>query len=78
MNAIMERYILQPSQDVNFWVCTDQESGLVCKFEQGNFNENQQFSVLEDRTLNVMWLAALTREMGDWLHDHHYEKVFNT
>lgn len=72
----MGRYIIQPSSDANFWVCTDQENGLVCKFEQGNYNENQQFSLLEDSTLNVMKLASLAREMGDWLHINHYKKIF--
>lgn len=73
----MERYIIQPSPDVNFWVCTDKENGLVCKFEQGNYNENQQFTLLEDSSLNVMKTAALAWEMGDWLFENHYDKIFN-
>jgi hypothetical protein len=72
-----ERYILQPSEKLNHWVCTDQENKIVCVFENHKFNETQKVTTLEDfNPDNFMKLARYMREMGDWLRDNHYEKIF--
>jgi len=72
-----ERYILQHSQKQNYWVLTDKEYGIVCIFEHKNFNENQQYTILEDLPMpDVKELARVTREMGDWLGENHYDKIF--
>lgn len=74
MNA--ERFILQASEKQNFWVVTDTENLIVCIFENHNFNENQQFKLLENSKVDVMQLAKISREFGDWLRVNHYDKVF--
>lgn len=73
----MERYIIQESEAEQYWICTDQENGLVCKFEQGNFNDNQNFTLLEDSTASASQLANLATDMGDWLRENHPDKIFN-
>lgn len=72
----MERFIIQPSETPNLWVCTDQTNGIVCVFEQGKFNDTQQFTLLEDSKASANQLATIAREMGDWLRENHYEKIF--
>jgi len=71
----MERYILQQGTDPSYWICTDQDNGLVCKFEQGNFNSNQEFTLLSDSHASPLHLAKLSREMSDWLIKHHQDKL---
>lgn len=73
----MNRYIIQKSDTPNYWVCTDQANGVVCKFEQGNFNDNQEFTLLEDAGHSANELAKLASEMGEWLRENHYEKIFD-
>lgn len=73
----MERYIIQPSEQEGYFVCTDQINKIVCKFEEHSFNDNQSFRLLEDfDSVNYKKLAELSREMGDWLRLNHYEKIF--
>lgn len=72
----MERFILQTSTKPNQWVCTDQENGLVCKFEQGKFNDTQQFTMLDEGKVPPAQLASILREMGDWLSENHYNLLF--
>ena len=73
----MERYILQPSEKEGYFVCTDQLNLIVCAFEAHKFNDNQKFSLLENfDTANYMQLARLFGEMGDWLRENHYDKIF--
>lgn len=69
------RYIIQPSESPNYWVCTDQENGLVCKFEQGNFNIAQEFTFLEDTKLSAIEIASAVGEMGYWLAENHRDKI---
>ena len=71
------RFILQKSEKPNHWVVTDTVNRIVCVFENHNFNDTQQFTFLEDvRHLDVSELAKISREMGDWLRENHYGKVF--
>lgn len=72
----MERFIIQRSEHPDYWVCTDQVNGIVCVFEANNFNESQKFTLLEDSTASANELASLAREMGDWLRENHYDKIF--
>ena len=64
-----ERYILQPSETKpNHWVVTDTENGIVCVFEQGNFNTTQEVTILDEDVPNMMHhVARYMRELGDWL-----------
>lgn len=57
-------------------MCTDQDNGIVCVFEAHTFNESQQFTMLEDSKASANELATIAREMGDWLRENHYDKIF--
>lgn len=74
------KYLLQKSHDTEFgWVLTDTEHGVVCRFNEGDFNGSQQFTILEDvRKEDVGELPRIVREMGDWLAENHYEIVFSS
>ena len=74
----MARYILQKAQQVtDGWVCTDTENGIVCRFQAHKFNDTQEFTFLEDvEQPDALKIARLMREMGDWLGEHHRDKVF--
>lgn len=74
----MSRFILQKSElKPNHWVCTDTENLIICIFENKNFNDNQEFQMLENfNPENYMKLAQIAREFGDWLRANHYDKVF--
>lgn len=73
-----DRFILQPSShQKNWWVCTDTENGIVCRFQAHRFNETSQMNVIKDtRQSDPLFLARLAREMGDWLGLHHEELLF--
>lgn len=73
----MNRFILQPGENPGYWVCTDQVNKFVCVFEDHKFNGTQKTTLLEDfDPKNYMKLAQITREMGDYLRENHYEKIF--
>ena len=71
------RFILQPSQTrPSGWVCTDTENGIVCVFDDKQFNETQEFTVLDDiEKPDVNVLAKAVNEMAEWLRENHYSKV---
>ena len=70
------RYILQPSEKLNHWVCTDTENLIVCTFENKKFNDTQKMTTLENfNPDNFMKQAKYMREMGDWLYKNHKEKL---
>lgn len=73
----MERFIIQHSQaQPDGWVCTDKENGIVCRFTAHQFNETQQFTMLDDvECPDAQTLARMVREMADWLRFNHYDKV---
>ena len=70
----MNRYQLQQSaQQQGWWVLTDKENGIVCRFHEHEFNEPQKMTFLEDiKNPDASQIARLMREMGDWLATHHY------
>lgn len=58
------------------WVCTDTENGIVCRFEAHRFNDTQKVTFLEDvEQPDALAIARLMREMGDWLGEHHRDKI---
>ena len=73
-----DRYLLQRStRQQGWWVCTDQENGIVCRFEEHRFNETQKMTFLEDiQQPDALAIARLMREMGDWLGEKHRELLF--
>lgn len=76
---LTKSYLLQASQEKSGWlVCTDTSLGLVCRFKQGEFNETQKFTLLEDSSPDAQALAKAARRMGDWLAAYHYYAVFGS
>lgn len=68
------RYLLQKSDTTpDGWVLTDTEIGIVCQFIEGQFNETQKFTILEDVDRpDAAVFASAVREMTDWLVTDHY------
>lgn len=72
-----ERFVLKKSERSGYYVCTDTVNKIVCVFRERNFNGDQSFSALEDFDVNnASIIATYVREMGDWLRENHYEKLF--
>jgi hypothetical protein len=71
-----DRFDLQKLHKSGYWVCTDTVNGVVCTFENHNFNENQKFSLIEGSAIDAAHIAEVMTEMGDWLRANHYGKVF--
>lgn len=74
----MARFKLKKStQHPGWWVCTDTESMIVCRWHDHQFNDTQKVTILNDnQNPDVMALARAMREMGDWLGENHHDKVF--
>lgn len=70
----MSRFKLEPStQQQGWWVLTDKENGIVCRFQEHQFNETQKFTFLDDiEQPDAQSIARIMREIGDWLSLHHY------
>ena len=73
----MARFTLQKSTNQpGWWVCTDTENNIVCRFQEHRFNDTQKFTMLDDiEQPDVMALARIMREFGDWLAVNHKEIV---
>lgn len=74
----MVRFKLERSKDLpDWWVLTDMENMIVCKFEEHKFNESQQITILEDSIFAndpncANKLARAMEEMGDYIFSHWY------
>lgn len=74
------KYLLQKSnEDPLWWVLTDTEEEIVCRFKEGDFNGSQKFSALRDiKDYDVSKLPTIAAGMADWLRKNHYEIVFTS
>lgn len=77
----MARFILQPSDlQQGWWVCVDTEHNIVCRFAAHKFNDTQKITMLDGDTFatskEALAYSTYLREMGDWLRENHYDKVF--
>ena len=74
------KYILQKSsEDPLWWVLTDTEAEIVCRFKEGEFNDTQKFTLLrEDNEYDLNELPAIAAAMADWLRDNHHEIIFTS
>ncbi|WP_315319823.1 DNA breaking-rejoining protein [Prevotella aurantiaca] len=73
----MNEYIIQKSIRPNKWVLTDKENGVIITFEEGNFNNSQKVTMLEDAPkLSPIDLARIVRKLGEWGARHHGSKLF--
>ncbi len=71
-----EKYLLKASEEPNHWLCVDKELKIVVKWKEHLFSETQEARDLEDLNLSVTEIAIAMREMGKWLRENHYNKVF--
>lgn len=76
----MGRYILQKSnENPLWWVLTDTETQIVCTFKEGEFNETQKFTPLNDvQGADMMKLPSIVKDMTSWLCEHHYNIVISS
>lgn len=73
----MNEYIIQKSIHPNKWVLTNKENGVIITFEEGNFNNSQKVTMLEDAPkLSPIDLARIVRKLGEWGARHHGSKLF--
>lgn len=74
------KYLLQKSnEDPLWWVLTDTEEGVVCRFKEGEYNDSQKFTLLgEDSEYDLANLPSILAGMSDWLRENHYEIVFSS
>ncbi len=76
------KYILQKScDDPLWWVVTDTEEQLVCRFREGDFNGSQKHTMLNDIKLTeaeAPRLAAAANGIAEWLRENHYELLFSS
>lgn len=74
----MGKYIIQKSStQPKGWVLTDTENKVVITFQDGQFNESQKVTLLEDCMVTVDELARIVGAMGEWAARHHGSKCFN-
>jgi hypothetical protein len=72
----MKRFIIQDSEKPNHFVLTDQTNGTVIVFEKGAFNETQKVTTLNETDPDdFMKIARQMREVGEWLVNHHKDKI---
>ncbi len=78
------RFKLEHSQDLpNWWVLTDIENLIVCKFKEHEFNETQRITILDDSKFAnnsncANEIAHIMAEMGDYMLSHWYSIAFPT
>lgn len=71
-----DRFLLQESTDPGYWVVTDLQNGIVCKFLERNFNKTQKTTDINDNPItDPLTLATALREMGDFLFSKHPELI---
>lgn len=68
------RFLLQRSEHLGKWVCTDVVNKFVVIFEEGEYNETSKITPLEDfNPDDYMKIAQWMRETGEWLMENHEE-----
>lgn len=74
----MEKYSVKRGTKKNEWICTDTVNGITVTFENGKFNDTQEYAVLnENMTIDFAnRLPAIVAEMSDYLRENHYNKIF--
>ena len=64
----MGKFIIQKSStQPKGWVLTDTENKVVITFQDGQFNESQKVTLLEDSTATAEELARIVGAMGEWV-----------
>lgn len=79
-----KRFKLEKSHELpDWWVLTDTENLIVCKFKEHEYNETQRVSVIEDSKFAnnpncANELAHIMSEMGDYMFSHWYSIALPT
>ena len=73
----MERFILKKGMvGDNYWVCTDQVTGIICTFEQGKFNDTRIFSLSHGfERPDAHTVDDAVEKMEIWLGENHIDKI---
>ena len=69
----MSRFKIDEPQE-GLYIVEDTDSGLLCMFEKGKFNETQDFRNIPKG--NPIQIPTIMRELGDWLRENHCDKIF--
>ena len=71
-----ERFLLQESLDPGYWVFTDQQNGLVCKFLEQQHNKDYIITYLDGTPVTDLFtMANVLSEMNDYLIARHPELI---
>lgn len=83
-NDMAGKYKLEKNPNLSgYWVLTDTENLIVCKFKEHEFNETQQITVLEEsKLMNGINIAGelnkIVSEMGRYMFSHWYSIALPT
>lgn len=70
----MERFKVTPVEGLdNHYILEDSQSGIICMWEKGKFNDTQEFTNIPTASANE--LATLMREIGDYMATNQSDKV---
>lgn len=77
---MQNKYDLKKSSECPFWwVLTDIDNGIVCRFKEGEWNQTQEYTFIEGiNLLDANKIASATREMSDWMINNYYEILFTS
>lgn len=68
-----ERFSLNAGANL-MWTVSDAKSGVSIEFREGLFNETQKVNVPDNmQDSDVMKMASIMREIGDWMAENHAE-----
>ena len=71
-----ERFLVQESSDPGYWVITDQQNGLVCKFLERQYSKDYKITDLDGTPVTDFYtLATALNEMSDYLMARHPELI---
>ncbi len=71
-----DRFLLQESTDPGYWVVTDQQKGIVCKFLERQYNKDYKITDLEGKPItDLITMADTLSEMADFLMAKHPELI---
>ena len=73
----MSKYVIQKSiTRPNGWVLTDKEHEIVVTFDDGEFNDTQKVTLLNNVHYTANEIAHIMQELGEWAVRHCGSKCF--
>ena len=71
-----ERFLVQESSDPGYWVITDRQNNLVCKFLERQYSKDYKVTDLDGTPVTDFYtLATAINDMGDYLMARHPELI---